>query len=611
MAESPVSHISSPANLSFDEEELSRIMRNLISLPTRRRQHFLGSPESDMDVATAMHVEIASTIRTNRLHPHAGQTGTLVGLGVAMPVIYPPLPPSLFPFHQSSGATLNPRSLQELGYPLFDDKMFEIEQTSSALLSRNVNHPSPYENVESGLDFEINESHFYSPLQDCTAPTPLLPEVDFECKDVSQVEQSLPSTHTPISQIVFGKVLVRLGLQEVDDSIEASVESQPPPTSDTQMYSHILAWRSNLVSVDGSVAEGEVALPPVSDFFLQAQKSLNLQPSDVQKKVIQLDASQLERQSALYNLEHSDLVLDHIFSHPPPLRLEKRAEMERQLLANLFKKKLPKSRRRTHDPSYSTFAQTNKVVGIQQSVLSRSCHVLKRLGLERLAIFQPRLGRDDLDLTSPTVTLRDDPRSPILSTLEPVFLPFTSLNPSSPPPVKDQSSGSMLSTHPKSEVSSDAPKDMQIGLGLPSVALRRRLRQEEMSSQGSVEAILCHSRSPSQEYPSVIVTQPSFSPSCISTQSVESSNQFLKPSKFTRRSLSNAIEVPTPPSPTCSPPRETPPVMVRSTNVDLFPEEVPMSRSASARLGFKKFISNLKLTFKRSRSFENKFARAH
>ena len=60
------------------------------------------------------------------------------------------------------------------------------------------------------------------------------------------------------------------------------------------------------------------------------------------QKTIELDASQLERESALYNLEHSNGricnpgVLEHVFAHSPPIKLDKKNEIERQLLANLF-----------------------------------------------------------------------------------------------------------------------------------------------------------------------------------------------------------------------------------------------------------------------------------
>ena len=238
MAESPpLSPISSPVNISFDEEEMERIMQTVISLPTRTRHPFSGSPEG-VDVTTVMRVEIASRLA-------AGRTGTLVGLGVAMPVIYPPLPPTLFPLHHPPGTALDSHrvfSLRNLGYHSFDDGMFGIEQTSSALLSRNAYEPSePY-----GLGFEINESFLYSPLQGCTAPTPLLP-VDFDCSDAFQVEQTLSQAHTTInhtSPIAFGKAMVGLGLG-LDILTEASVESQPQlaepsPTTGMQKYSQSL-----------------------------------------------------------------------------------------------------------------------------------------------------------------------------------------------------------------------------------------------------------------------------------------------------------------------------------------------------------------------------------
>jgi hypothetical protein len=218
MAESPPfsSPIPSPASMSFDEEQMARIMHAVFSLPTRTRHPFLGSPEGDVNVTTVMRVEIASTLP-------AGRTGALVGLGVAMPVIYPPLPPTLFPLHHPPGTALNARSLRDLGYLSFDDRMFEIEQTS-ALLSRNVHH-EPRE-----LGFEINESLLYSPLEGCTAPTPILPEADFDCSDdVFQVEQkTLSQAHYTTPPIAFGKALVGLGLG-LGISTEASIESQPMP----------------------------------------------------------------------------------------------------------------------------------------------------------------------------------------------------------------------------------------------------------------------------------------------------------------------------------------------------------------------------------------------
>ena len=92
---------------------------------------------------------------------------------------------------------------------------------------------------------------------------------------------------------------------------------------------------------------------------------------------MELDASQLERHSALYNLEHSsEFLLEHIFSHEPSIQLEKKTEIDRQPLANLFKKKSYrhfKSKKNTYNPS----------------------KILKKLGLERLTIFQPRSGQDD------------------------------------------------------------------------------------------------------------------------------------------------------------------------------------------------------------------------
>ena len=332
----PPSPISSPANVSFDEEQMARIMHTVLS--SRTRHPFSGSPEGDLDVTTVMRVEIASTIPV-------GRTGTLVGLGVAMPVIYPPLPPTLFPLRELRAlpTALNPRrvfSLRNLGYHPFDDGMFE--QTSSALLSRNVHEPSePY-----GLSFEINESLLYSPLQGCTSPTP----VDYDCSDAFQVEQTLSQAHTTINHtppIASGKALVGLGiLTEASVEFQALPSEFSPTTGIQKIFpffekykinkDQIFIGRHSLVSANESVAEGEVALPLVSDFVIQAQKSLNFEPSGVQK-TIELDASQLERHSALYNLEHSsDLMLEHIFSHSPPIQLEKKTEIDRQPLANLF-----------------------------------------------------------------------------------------------------------------------------------------------------------------------------------------------------------------------------------------------------------------------------------
>ena len=242
IAESPLSSpndmfAGSPANVSFEEEEMSRIMHTVLS---RTRHPLSGSPES-LDVTTMMHVEIASTLA-------AGRRGTLVGLGVAMPVIYPPLPPTLFPLHHPPLNSRRVFSLRNLGYQPFDDRMFGIEQTSSALLSRNVNEPSH----PCGLGFEINESLLYSPLQGCTDPTPLLP-VDFECSDAFQVEQTLSQAHTNInhtSPIAFGKALVGLGLG-LGILTEASVESQPSPaepsTTGMQNYTQ---FSKNMINLD-------------------------------------------------------------------------------------------------------------------------------------------------------------------------------------------------------------------------------------------------------------------------------------------------------------------------------------------------------------------------
>lgn len=301
----------------------------------------------------------------------------------------------------------------------------------------------------------------------------------------------------------------------------------------------------------------EVALPPVSDFYLQAQNSLKFfEPLGVQK-TIELDASQLERQSALYNLERADFQLDHIFSYSPPIRLEQRTEIERQLLADLFKKQSPKSpnsfESQLHSSSFSTtppfsikqghidlrtvttntFVEVEQPRSVKDSAVSnkrgnfakRSYQTLKKLGLERLAIFHPRSARDDLDLTSPTVAPQNDPRSP------------------PPPPLT-------------SEARFQSSKNMQIGLGLPSRVIRRRLlRMQETSSQGSINNAVRHqSRGSSQEEcqnPSLIVTHPSMV-SFSRVQSVQVSNQFLKPSHFPERPLYDIVEVPTPPSSTFS-----------------------------------------------------------
>ena len=251
MAESPPpSPISSPANVSFDDEQMARIMHTVLSLPSRTRHLFSGSPDV-VDVTTAMHVEIASESTLP-----AGRTGTLIGLGVAMPVIYPPLPPTLFPLHHPPGTALNSRrvfSLRDLGYQPFDDRMLGIEQASSSssvLLSRNVHESSE----PSGLGFEINNDslllHSHSTLEGCTAPTSHLSEVDFDCSssddDASRVEQTLSrAAHTTTtttnpkhtSQIAFRKALVGLGLG-LDTLTEASVESQSPPPEPSPTISH-------------------------------------------------------------------------------------------------------------------------------------------------------------------------------------------------------------------------------------------------------------------------------------------------------------------------------------------------------------------------------------
>ena len=414
------------------------------------------------------------------------------------------------------------------------------------------------------------------------------------------------------------------------------------------------------------------------------------------QKTIELDASQLERQSALYNLEHSDLQLDHIFSHSPPIRLEKRTEIERQLLSSLFKNKSPNpyeshpcihtscfsspSLSLQRDYSHPYTLSSNDIVGIEpppvlkQSVVSnqrnivsersRSYRALKKLGLERLAIFRPRSGRDDLGLTSPTVATQDDPRSPRLSTLERVFLTFTSIN----PPDKmqaaistglniDQSSDNV--PHPKPEVPSRSNKSVHIGLGLPSHVALRRLRLQQTSSEANISAVRCQSRRFSQECqnPSFIVTEPSFgsygSGGGSRVPSVNVSNKFLKPSHFVQRSLYDIAEVPTPPSSTSSfspcgtpsprnqwsspfirinPPQKkrssrsqlsTPTIdspdsihtepevvveaVVEATDVTVImplPEvpEVPVIPAPSTRPGFKHFVSKLtRNLFKRSR----------
>ena len=173
--------------------------------------------------------------------------------------------------------------------------MFEVEQTSLAPLPGNVNQPSLPENK---FDIEMDEVPLFSPLEGCPAPTPLLPDADFECIDAFQVEPMLSLAHTSTnhtSQIVSGKVLVGLGLG-LDNLTEASVESQalppePSPTTGMHIYSRLLktivnvsqifTGRHNLVSGDESITDGKVSLPPVTDFYLQAQKSLNLEPLGV------------------------------------------------------------------------------------------------------------------------------------------------------------------------------------------------------------------------------------------------------------------------------------------------------------------------------------------
>ena len=452
---------------------------------------------------------------------------------------------------------------------------------------------------------------------------------------------------------------------------------------------HTLTERDYLVSADESVTEVEVAAPlPVSDFNLQIHNSLIFEPLGAQIS-IELDASQLERQSALYNLEHAELVLDHIFSYSPPIRIEKRTEIERELLAGLFKNDTyspSQSQPHNHSPPFSSplpqnhsdpcTLMTNNYVELKQprsvkqlGVLNernffskKSFQALKKLGLERLAIFQARSGRNDLDLTTPNVAPQDDPRSPCLSTLERVFLTFTSMNPPcethSPNTTSTgldikQSSGSVLPmdeelvTHPKSE---DSKSNRRIGLGLPShVALRRsRLQETSSSTQASTKAVRSQSSCYSQgcQNPSVVVTEPSFasSSSCTRVGSAESSNQFLRPSHFAPRPLYDIVEVPTPPSSTSSfSPRGTPsprnqwsspftrinapqkrqsfrsqlstpststPPTESSIHTDTEVEvsgvvssaEVSTPASSPARFGFKQFVSKLtRDVFKRSR----------
>lgn len=279
--------------------------------------------------------------------------------------------------------------------------------------------------------------------------------------------------------------------------------------------------------------------------------------------------------------------------------------------------------------------------------------MLKKLGLERLAIFQPRSGRDDLDLISPAIAPQDDidPRSPNLSTLDRVFLTFSSLKPTDmSSPVKKQSSGSAS----KSEISpSKANKNTQIGLGLPSrVVSRRKLKLQQQETSQEIDAVRCGSGGSSDSSPqecssySFIVTEPSFRRSSynrVPSVVVGSSNQFLKPSQFTERSLYDIVEVPTPPSSTLSSPRGTPPssrnqwsspfirlnppqkrksfktqlsatpstgssthddtAEVAAINVDpLFSAAAPAAAPAvtTARPGFKRYVSKFRDLFKRS-----------
>ena len=610
MAEStPSPPISSPENVSIDDAEMARIMSTLLSISTRTRQPFTGSPDPDIDVATVMRLEIASTIQSDNPHPHPSQMRSLIGLGVALPAIHPPLPPTLFPYHHPPGTTLNSRSLQDLGYQTFDDKMFEFEQITLAALSRNTNQPSLSEKYPSEPDFEIYESLRYSPLGGCTAPTPLQPDVDFECGEQVLSPALTALKHT--SPIVFGRALVGLGLELTEASVESHPASaQLSPTTGMQIYSPSLKkimisnqYNSfiaghNLVSADESVTEGDVVLPPASEIYPQVQNSLTIEPLGIQK-TIELDESLLERQSALYNLEHTDLLLDHIFAYSPPIQIEKRSELEPQLRARLSEaKNLHNPQRHVHNIPFASpvllqdyddpcTLTTNKVVdaekyprSVKQSAVSderseKSYKTLKKLGLERLAAFQARSGRNDLYLTSPTVTPQDDPRSPCLSKLGRVFLTFTSLKPQSSIRFHKksatvstglnitQSSADILPmdkelvTHPGSEDLSKSNKKMQIGLGLPSEVVSRPLRREETPSQGSIDTVQSQSRRSSQAYenPSLVVTEPSFSSSCDKVQSVDVPNHFLKPTHFPQRQLYDIVEVPTPPSSTFYSPR--------------------------------------------------------
>ena len=133
----------------------------------------------------------------------------------------------------------------------------------------------------------------------------------------AQVQKSLSLAHTSLnhaSPIAFPRVLVGLGLQGVNFfRTEASlVEYQSPepalpspvpsPITGLRLYSQFQAKRHNLTLINNSIAEGGVALPPISDFYPHARKFLNFKPLGVQ--MIELDAFQLERQSALSNLKH-------------------------------------------------------------------------------------------------------------------------------------------------------------------------------------------------------------------------------------------------------------------------------------------------------------------
>jgi hypothetical protein len=426
-----------------------------------------------------MRLEVASTIPADPSQP---QTKTVIGLGVAMPAVYPPLPPTLFPYHHAPGTTLNSRSLQELGYQTFDDKMFEIEQK---MLSKSSSDKGGL-----GADFKASLS----------APTPPFSELDFECyDDAFAVEQELSLAHTSLHH----------------------------------------TGGHDLVSADEAVTTEEVALLPMSNFYRQVQNSRIFEPL-VAQKCIELDASQLERQSALTRLECGDLLLERIFSHSPPIQTESRSEAERQDLARLSETKSyypSESQPHIHNLLFSSpvlslrkeycdpcIPTTDKLVEVELPAPSvkhlavsdkrskfsmKSLKALKKLGLERLAIFQPRSGRKDLDQTSPTVvTPQDDPRSPYQSTMDGVFLTFTSIN----PPTEMHSAMKSATT--------------SIGLGTKHSSITKSL---------------------------------SFGPKRSTVQRIESSNQLLKPSHFPPRPLYDIVEVPTPsPSSRFSSPCGTP-----------------------------------------------------